>query len=113
MTELEKHLLGLVASIDKILGVPEDGCNNPDQTISYLEEAVQKARKEYPNFEWVSVKDSLPTEDDREVAVKLADGSKEIAWATYWHGSSNDFAHWTFPFNDERPDVTHWMKLPN
>lgn len=61
---------------------------------------------------WIAVSDRLPTEKDGEVLVRMADGRPEIAWATYWHGSRNDFAQWTFRDPDEDETPTHWMPIP-
>ena len=42
----------------------------------------------------------------------MADGCCEIAWATYWHGSSNAFAQWTFRDPDEDEQPVEWMHIP-
>jgi len=54
-----------------------------------------------------------PTEAQGEVLVLMRDGTCEIAWTTYWHGSSNAFAGWMFRDPDmEDATPTHWMPLP-
>lgn len=53
-----------------------------------------------------------PKEEDDEVLVRMADGRCEIAWATYWHGSSNAFAQWTFRDPDEDEQPVEWMRIP-
>lgn len=53
-----------------------------------------------------------PKEEDGEVLVRMADGRCEIAWATYWHGSSNAFAQWTFRDPDEDEQPVEWMHIP-
>lgn len=64
-------------------------------------------------FAWVPVTERLPLEEDGTVVVKLKDGSILTAWATYWHGASNEFAQWTFPYDDEdRAEVVSWAYLP-
>ena len=61
---------------------------------------------------WLSASNP-PTESQGEVLVLMQDGTCEIAWATYWHGSSNAFAGWTFRDPDmEDAQPTHWMPLP-
>lgn len=52
-----------------------------------------------------------PKEEDGEVLVRMADGRCEIAWATYWHGSSNAFAQWTFRDPDEDEQPVEWMHI--
>lgn len=54
-----------------------------------------------------------PKESDGEVLVRMADGRCEIAWATYWHGSSNAFAQWTFRDPDEEETPVEWMLIPH
>lgn len=61
--------------------------------------------------QWIAVSDQLPTEEDGEVLVRMRDGRYEIAWATYWHGASNEFAHWTFRDPDEDETPTHWQRI--
>jgi Protein of unknown function (DUF551) len=63
--------------------------------------------------QWIAVSDRLPTEDDGEVLVRMRDGRHEIAWASYWHGSRNDFARWMFRDPDEDEAPTHWMTIPD
>ena len=54
-----------------------------------------------------------PTEAHGEVLALMRDGTCEIAWATYWHGSITSFAGWTFRDPDiEDTSPTHWMPLP-
>lgn len=66
-----------------------------------------------PLMPWVSASDRLPAEEDGEVLVKMRDGRCEIAWATYCHGASNNFAQWTFRDPDEDQAPTHWMLIPD
>ena len=61
---------------------------------------------------WVSASDRVPLESDGEVFVRFTDGSIGTAWATYWHGASNEFAQWTHPDPDEDRTVKYWMKAP-
>lgn len=61
---------------------------------------------------WVSASERVPAENDGEVLVLMADGTCEIAWASYWHGARTDFAGWTFRDPDEDRTPTHWMPLP-
>jgi len=61
---------------------------------------------------WIAASDRVPLEADGEVFVRFTDGSIGTAWATYWHGASNDFAQWTHPDPDEDRVVSHWMKAP-
>lgn len=53
-----------------------------------------------------------PPESAGEVLVRMADGRCEIAWPTYWHGSSNAFAQWTFRDPDETEQPVEWMTIP-
>lgn len=53
-----------------------------------------------------------PPESTGEVLVRMADGRCEIAWASYWHGSSNAFAQWTFRDPDETEQPVEWMIIP-
>ncbi|MGB4448696.1 MAG: hypothetical protein WBI92_11745 [Cloacibacterium sp.] len=53
-----------------------------------------------------------PPEEAGEVLVLMQDGSHEIAWATYWHGASRDFACWTFRDPDETESPVAWMLIP-
>lgn len=62
--------------------------------------------------QWIPVRERLPLEQDGEVLVRMPDSRCEIAWATYWHGASNDFAGWCFRDPDEDEAPTHWMPLP-
>ena len=59
---------------------------------------------------WIKATDAVPQESDGEVFVRFSDGSIGTGWATYWHGSSNDFARWTFPDPDEFRLVSEWAK---
>ena len=61
---------------------------------------------------WIAASDRVPLDADGEVFVRFTDGSIGTAWATYWHGASNDFAQWTHPDPDEDRVVSHWMKAP-
>ena len=61
---------------------------------------------------WVSASDRVPLESDGEVFVRFTDGSIGTAWATYWHGASNEFAQWTHPDPDEDRTVKYWMRAP-
>lgn len=61
---------------------------------------------------WVSVTTRVPLESDGEVFVRFTDGSIGVARASYWHGSSNEFAQWTFPDPDENRAVEFWAKNP-
>ena len=65
-----------------------------------------------PLIDWIAVSERIPLESDGEVLVRMRDGRCEIAWATYWHGSSNAFAQWTFRDPDEDEAPTHWMPIP-
>ncbi len=63
---------------------------------------------------WISVADGLPSESDGTAVVHTSCGQILTAWASYWHGASNEFAHWTFPHDaDEDLIVTHWLPLPS
>lgn len=64
------------------------------------------------DMRWIPVSERLPMEDQGTVAVRMDDQSILTAWATYWHGSSNKFAQWTFPFDVDDAVVTHWCPLP-
>ena len=59
---------------------------------------------------WTKAIDSVPLESDGEVFIRFTDGSIGTGWATYWHGSSNDYARWTFPDPDEFRMVSEWAK---
>ena len=84
------------------------GCNKDleEANAKYGEQAEQEP------VAWIAVSDMLPIESDGEVLVRMSDGRCEIAWATYWHGASNDFAQWTFRDPDEDETPTHWMRIP-
>lgn len=66
----------------------------------------------YGSTVWIPVRERLPLEQDGEVLVRMPDSRCEIAWATYWHGASNDFAGWCFRDPDEDEAPTHWMPIP-
>lgn len=61
---------------------------------------------------WVSAAERVPAENDGAVLVLMADGTCEIACASYWLGARTDFAGWTFRDPDEDQTPTHWMPLP-
>lgn len=64
-------------------------------------------------MKWIPVSERLPIEDVGTVAVLTAKGDVLTAWATYWHGASNDFAQWSFPHEEDADsEVTHWCELP-
>lgn len=64
-------------------------------------------------MKWVDCKESLPDEHS-VVAVLFSDGEFGVAWATYWHGASSDFAGWVFPLDElgEGREVAYWTALP-
>lgn len=71
----------------------------------------QAAQQAVP-MTWTSTAERVPLEGDGEVFVRFKGGSIGTAWATYWHGASNDFAQWTHPDPDEDRTVEFWMKPP-
>lgn len=107
----------LIDAVDAHLQELNEAPSKPCQTCEALARTVMMdqastdvVRK--PLTDWVAVSDRLPAEEDGEVLVKMRDGRCEIAWATYWHGASNDFAQWTFRDPDEYEAPTHWMLIP-
>jgi hypothetical protein len=62
--------------------------------------------------QWIPISEQLPKEDQMTVAVLMEDRSILTGWASYWHGASNKFAQWNFPFDVDDSTVTHWMPLP-
>lgn len=84
--------------------------------VRRLEQRIRELKQAAPQpgqSEWVSAAERVPSEDDGEVLVLMADGRCEIAWVIYWHGASTNFACWTFCDPDEDQVPTHWMRLPS
>ena len=99
LTMPQRDMLVIVRTPD-----PEDG----EQVPVYLAAAPSTKPAE-----WIAASERLPLEAGGEVLVRMRDRTCGIAWATYWHGSSNDFAQWTFRDPDMGGEVpTHWMPLP-
>lgn len=102
---IEAAALGLRGDLGDVVDAIKDRHPN-------LQSAADPAGEAAPMTEWVSAAERVPLESDGEVFVRFADGSIGTAWATYWHGASSDFAHWTHPDPDEDRAISHWMKPP-
>lgn len=72
---------------------------------------TQQAPAGQGDVQWMPASEP-PPESEGEVLVRMADGRCEIAWATYWHGSSDEFAQWTFRDPDEDEQPVAWMRIP-
>lgn len=85
-----------------------------DVSEAYSEKAraILALRPQAVPMTWTSTAERVPLEGDGEVFVRFTGGSIGTAWATYWHGASNDFAQWTHPDPDEDRTVEFWMKPP-
>lgn len=93
-------------------------CDLETGTWSYVDvalaiEACKAALAEQKPSEWISVNDRLPEESAGTCAVLIKSGEVLTAWPTYWHGSRSEFAEWTFPLDELKSKVTHWMPLPD
>lgn len=85
--------------------------DKPEEVLC-VGQAVYAAPKALEPTTWKPAS-SPPPESAGEVLVRMADGRCEIAWPTYWHGSSNAFAQWTFRDPDEDEQPVEWMTIPS
>ena len=109
--ELADEAIKLASALDY---VDCSGSSAPGEAADLLRESADELRRlsalEQQGEAWVKASDRVPLESDGEVFVRFTDGSIGTGWATYWHGSSNDFARWTFPDPDEFRMVSEWAK---